>query len=221
MKHDFRITDNKVHLAPLKTVPHTACGCIEHQKAALYSEQLRKRMLPYTDIQRGVKVSNHFLAENDHADQDFGEDSDRISYYLDSLLIAKKPIKIWSLPGASKGGTVKNIVPVGGSVGKIYSWVKDKNGIDIWLQLVAPETPSDKVGTAPIIGYTPFFEGYFDKGIATSTSSGKKFVDEMTAISDDSGFSLPSFGNLLGSMKWYLIAILAIIMLAVFLRIKG
>ena len=214
MKHDFL----KRQIAPLKKVPHTDCGCVDCQKAALYSEQFKKRFAPYQGADNSV-FGNH--VQVDHADQGHGEDDSKLSYYLNSLIVAKKPVKIWSLPGVSKGGVVKSTILPGESVGKVYSWVMDKNRITPWLILVDALTPSNEISTAKIIGYTPFFEGLFDKQIAVKTSSGKAFVDAQNKSDSINLNPFPALQDFLGAYKWYFITIIIVIMIAVFLKLKN
>ena len=219
MKHDFL----KRQIAPLKTVPRTDCGCVDCQKAALYSDQFKKRIAPYQGADNSV-FGNHVNIDHvniDHADQGHGEDDSKLSYYLNSLIVAKKPVKIWTLPGASKGGKVKTTILPGESVGKVYSWVMDKNGTTPWLILVDALTPSNEVATAKVIGYTPFFEGLFDKQIATKTSSGKAFVDSQNKSDSINLNPFPALQDFLGAYKWYFIAVIIVIMLAVFLKFKN
>jgi hypothetical protein len=153
-----------------------------------------------------------------HADKGYGEDDSKLSYYLNSHLVATKPLNIWTRPGASIGGKIKETIPVGGNVGYIYSWVRDKKtpkGSWIILSSVSGSNPK-------IIGYIPIqYLSKIDKGIATESSSGKKFTEEMKAA-DATNLSVPTpVIDFMGKAKWYIIGMLFIILVAVFLRIKG
>lgn len=143
------------------------------------------------------------------------EDSKKLSYYLNSSLVALKPVKIWSAAGVKKGGKVINIIPIGGNVGKIYSWVKDANGA-IWLQLV--DNSATDVSKARIIGYTPFFTGYFDKGIAVETSSGKA-IERRQAETSGLNLSIPEF-TLPLYVKLALGGVIILVLIVLFIKLK-
>jgi len=149
------------------------------------------------------KASQYY---DNHVDQGYGEDDSKLDYYLDSILIAKKPAKIFSLPGASMPGSkVLRGVRPGDKIGKLLGWVKDKkNPKGIWLQLYDHA------------GYVFLVPGLFDKQTAKETSSGKKFVDAETKA-DKITFApqidaIKSFTLDFGAyIKWVLILIVIII----------
>lgn len=158
----------------------------------------------------------------DHVDQGYGEDDSKLDYYLDSnLIITKNKVKLWSAPGASIGGRVKQVLSPGDNLGYIYSWTKDKKDArNSWLVI------SSVPGSSPkIVGYILIGDlKNVDKGIAKSTSSGKKFVTEMKEADKINLSPLPTIdllGDLLGKAKWYIIGILLILLIIVFLRLKG
>ena len=225
MKHDFRTRT----LAPLKTVPKDLpCNCIECQKSAMFNTQRRNRMKGYGNNADNSAVKFVETGHNqtaDHADNMYGESDKSPSYYLDTVITALKPVKIWTLPGASKGGVVKKAISANQVVGTVSDFVKDKNGVDYWFIL--------KEG-----GYTPFLDGYFDKvavsdQVAIQEAAKKTKIDQAAQVRMQNNTSalyqagkklenaIPNFDDLFGELKWVLFGILAIVMLAVFLRIKG
>ena len=135
----------------------------------------------------------------------YGQDPARISYYLNSVLLALKPVKIWSNAGVARGGVVKYTVQAGNKIGRIYSWVKDANGF-LWLQLVAPDTPDNKMETAKLIGYTPFLEGYFDKDLARQTALGTSIINKQESIKNlDTPFDFSILSGFLNKIIMYVI----------------
>lgn len=161
-------------------------------------------------------VKDYYDSRNygiDNADKAYGEDDSLISYYLDSILVALKPVKIWTLPGASKGGKVIKTIPVGSTVGKLDSWVMDKNGKDIWIILV------DAAGKK--IGYTPFLTGYFDRQIAAQTSSGKAFIEKQKALDNAPLFNTDSLNNIFGDLKTVALLFVIVMIVALFYRVSG
>lgn len=147
-------------------------------------------------------------------------DRTKIGFYLDGILLALKPTKVWTLPGVKKGGVVKYTVSPGVQIGRIYSWTKDANGAT-WLQLVDPSTPANKVNTAKIIGYTPFIPDQFDKETVFKTSSGKRIEDVQKKIEEMPTFStspLLSFGK---KLKWIIIGVIVLMVLTLFTKLKS
>ena len=148
-----------------------------------------------------------------HVDVGYGENDEKLPYYLDATIIANKTAKIFSMPGASMTGSkVIRVVHPGDIIGKVFSWVKDKHDPRfVWIQLYNRK------------GYILLTPGLFDKISAVQTSSGKKFVDRMTAIDASEHLSLNNLPSLkfLGKFKYIMLAVAALLLTALFLRIKG
>lgn len=145
---------------------------------------------------------------------------DSLAYYLDGILLALKPTRVWTLPGIKKGGVVKYTVQPGVQVGRIFSWVKDVNGAT-WLQLVDPSTKQGDVNKAKIIGYTPFVPGQFDKNTVYQTSSGKKLDDERERIENMSTFNWKGFLSFGKKLKWLIIAVIIFMVLSLVVKLKS
>lgn len=145
---------------------------------------------------------------------------DEIGYYLDGILAAAQPTKVWSLPGVKKGGIIKYTVPIGLQIGRIFSWVKDSNGAT-WFQLVAPETKPENINTAKIIGYTPYIPNQFNKELVYNTSSGKKLddfkksIDEMTTFKNPLSVIWEGFSSLIKKL-----IIVVVIFIALYIALK-
>lgn len=147
-------------------------------------------------------------------------DRTQIGFYLDGILLALKPTKVWTLPGVKKGGIVKYTVNPGHQVGRIFSWVKDSNGAT-WLQLVDPSTPANKVNTAKIIGYTPFIPDQFDKDMVYKTSSGKLIEDTQKRIEEMPTFATAPIFSFARKLKWLIIGVVAFLVLSLIVKLKS
>ncbi len=148
-------------------------------------------------------------------------DPNSIDYYLDGYVLAKKPVKIWSRPGASLGGKVIKTIPVGSLVGRVFSYTddkKDKTGKSFWLTLTDPSAKD--VNTAPIIGYTPWLKGYFDKTTLKSGSQGAKIEQQKIDAENAPLFKVPEISFPLW-IKLLIAAIIVAIILGLYVKSKS
>lgn len=107
--------------------------------------------------ERKIKYNIGFRGLDDNADKVVRD----ANYYLDSTLVARKPVKLMKSPDANSAVIME--FNKGGNVGKIYSWVV-KNG-QVWWEV---DWFSGKHA-----GWVKHDPALFDADIAQQTSSGQ------------------------------------------------
>lgn len=108
-----------------------------------------------------------------------GGETKTADYYINSTLVAKVPVTVYSSPG----GTVLREVAPGSVVGEVYSYIQ-RDG-DLWWQL--------KEG-----GFAKHGKGVFDEKMAENTSRGKQEEILKSAREGSSALPpLPSAGDLI------------------------
>lgn len=138
------------------------------------------------------------------------EDKTKASYYVDSTLVARKPVTVYSYP--STNAPIVKQYAKGSNIGIIYSYVL-RDGV-LWWQI-------DWFSKKPQ-GWVKHDAGLFDKKILEDTSSGQRIETELEdrnkaiANEDKIGKGLSdltkgigetiSFAG--GSLKWILIAVI-------------
>lgn len=191
-----------------------------------YIERLHNKQLkPYV-----IDNTGHFAL--DHADALKTAD-----YYIGSWLRALQPISVYSTAGG--GGRLIKTFKKGDLVGRIFSYIV-RNGKVYW--------ELEDLNNGPGGGFVEHAPGKFDLSEATETSSGKeieKKVEEfaktaakldamnpigklteattgiIAGVSDvvsGAGKTLSSIGS---NLKWYIAAILVIVIIVGFIKLKG
>lgn len=145
-------------------------------------------------------VSNHYVGN--HRSNFVEEKNTEPGYYIGSTLIAKRYVTAYRLPDQTSK-VFKKFAP-GDKVGVVNSYILKGNLV--WWML--------KGG-----GYVIHFPGYFDSVTAQSTASGKAFNEDMNKA-HEMGDLMPSF-DFLSHWKLILAGVLGVIVLALFLRLKG
>jgi len=140
-------------------------------------------------------------------------------YYIGSTLIAKKYVTSYTLPKSQPNGnplgSVKDKYSPSDTVGKVLSYVVDPITKLVWWELDNKK------------GWVQHFPGYFDKAVAGETSSGKAFNDEMSKTNEINLNPLPLLKQVgtdlfnITYLKWILLALLIVLLIALFFRIKG
>ncbi len=212
MKYDF---SKRQTPPPPKEVPHTDCGCIDCQKSALYSNQFANRMLPFQNDGHQIKPGAHFLdvhANTDHLD----------SSIVGSYVRSDKPVSLYS----EMGGKIVRVAQPNHSVGKItqinnkgnwlyiddaYSLNGDLRFIPVTSDLRYDKTPVTEAQKKEVIG-----------SALVATAGAINPLGGLAASGIKEGAKIASHTmDFIASFKWYFVALLVIIIIAVFLRIKG
>ena len=98
------------------------------------------------------------------------EDKTKASYYLDSTLVARKPVTVFDLPSVTS--KVIKQYPKGVNVGVIQSYVL-RDG-ELWWEV--------NWFSGKHQGWVKHDVGLFNKSIAEASGSGKKITDEKAAM---------------------------------------
>jgi hypothetical protein len=190
-----------------KVAPHTDCDCVDCKKSAIYGNQIARRLTPFRSAVMTSK-NNHFL-EPHHSDVD-SLDSSIIGSYVTS----KKPINLYK----EMGGSVSRVVSPDRMVGRVTAINSKGNWLyvnDVYSgENRFVNVTNDLVFSKP----QPLTEKQKSDAIITAISGNSPILGKTIEVGDKIGTSISGF---LGVAKWYLIAVLVIIIIGVFLRIKG
>lgn len=212
MRHDFRTRQ----VAPLKEVPKGVCNCLECQKGRMYKQQYFDRMSGYNGGHTmDMDIDMH--RELNHADDDGTADQ-----YIGADLYATAPVTVYT----DKGTKIKKVVQKGDFVGTVFSWVadppmfmlEDNTFVKIEQGLYDKQKALDSLADKQAL-HDAQVETAAQKDMAANTNPFYKAGKTASSIVDSvASFNLDS---IFGPLKWVAIALLAVILIGVFLRIKG
>lgn len=213
MKHNFNNPN-------VQTIPHIdglPCDCLDCCKNAAYTKQLNDRNAVYVnafDFPSFDRLGATARTMVDHADPD-----SRIGNYVKS----RKDQPVYNNPGEAPYSTIK----AGSSLGKFKNlnqkgnWMQVTGDVhDKWVSFV---TPADFTFTTPNLSLAKPLTVSDKIGIAsdvikTTIPGAAPLVEGTQAIGEGVANTINA---LVGPLKWVLILVVVVVLVAVFMRIKG